>query len=89
MLHDDDIIIEYKTLFDCFEQILIDNINLYDNDKAYFYPTMLFYTKENIFDANDIENNELNEFKYVLMLNKMEECQNHYYKKHNITKVNE
>ena len=89
VLHDDDIIIEYKTLFDCFEQILIDNINLYDNDKAYFYPTMLFYTKENIFEPNDIENNELNEFKYVLMLNKMEECQNHYYKKHNITEVND
>ena len=87
VLHDDDIIIEYQTLFDCFEQILIDNINLYDNDKAYFYPTMLFYTKENIYDKDDIENNELNEFKYVLMLNKMEECQNNYYKKHNIKEV--
>ena len=87
VLHNDDIIIEYQTLFDCFEQILIDNINLYDNDKAYFYPTMLFYTKENIYDKDDIENNELNEFKYVLMLNKMEECQNHYYKKHNIKEI--
>ena len=48
---------------------------------------MLFYTKENIYDIDDIENNELNKFKYVLMLNKMEECQNNYYKKHNIKEV--
>ena len=44
VFHNDDIVKEYKTLYECFSQILIDNINLYDNDKAYFYPTMLLYT---------------------------------------------
>ena len=82
VLHDDKIIIEYKTLFDCFSFILIDNIDIYDNNKAFFYPTMLLYTKETIYDKNDVKLNELNEFKFVQMLNKIEECQNKYNKKH-------
>ena len=73
VFYDDEIIIEYQNLFECFSQILVDNIQLYDNDKAYFYPTMLLYTRENIYNKDDIEKNVLNEFKYVLMLNKMEE----------------
>ena len=55
--HNDDIVIEYKTLYEIFSQILINNISLYDNDKAYFYPTMLFYTNENIYENNDINLN--------------------------------
>ena len=89
VFYDDEIIIEYQNLFECFSQILVDNIQLYDNDKAYFYPTMLLYTRENIYNKDDIEKNVLNEFKYVLMLNKMEECLNNYYKKHNIKENNE
>ncbi len=82
VLHDDKIIIEYKTLFDCFSFILIDNIDIYDNNKAFFYPTMLLYTNETIYNKNDVKLNELNEFKFVQMLNKIEECQNKYNKKH-------
>ena len=76
VLHDDTKIIECKTLFDCFSKILIDYINLYDNDKAYFCPTMLIYTNENIYDKNDVELNQLSEFKYVEILNKIDEQQN-------------
>ena len=82
VLHNDNIIIEYKTLYDCFSQILIDNIELYDNNKAYFCPILLLYTKEKLYNEDDIKLNELNEFKYVEMLNKIEECQNKYLKRH-------
>ena len=51
-----------------------------ENKKAYFYPTLLLYTKENIYNLNDIKINELNEFKYVQMLNKIEECQKYFNK---------
>ena len=85
VFHNDDIVIEYKTLYECFSQILIDNINLYDNDKAYFYPTMLFYTNENIYDNNDITKNDLSDYKYVEMLNKIEENKNNYIKRHTLT----
>lgn len=83
VLHDDNIIIEYKTLYECFYQLLVDNIELYDNNKAYFWPVLLFYTKETIYDKNDIKNNELNEFRYIEILNKIEEIQNNYNQKHN------
>ena len=85
VFYNDDIVIEYKTLYDCFSQILIDNINLYDNDKAYFYPTMLFYTNEKIYETGDIAINELSDYKYVEMLNKMEENQKNYIKRHTLT----
>ena len=78
VFHDDEIIIEFKTLYDCYSQILLDYIQKYENKKAYFYPTLLLYTKENIYNLNDIKINELNEFKYVQMLNKIEECQKKY-----------
>ena len=85
VFHNDDIVIEYKTLYECFFQILIDNINLYDNDKAYFYPTMLFYSNEKIYDNSDIQLNELNDYKYVEIMAKMEENQNNYIKRHTLT----
>ena len=83
--HNDDIVKEYKTLYECFSEILTNNIDLYDNDKAYFYPTMLFYTKENIYDKNDIKLNELSDFKYVELSNKIEETKNNYIKRHTLT----
>ena len=78
VFYNDDTIIEYKTFYECFSQIFIDNINLYDNDKAYFYPTMLFYSNEPLYDKKDIELNALNDYKYVEMLNKIEENQKNY-----------
>ena len=85
VFYNDDIVKEYKTLYDCFSQILIDNINLYDNDKAYFYPTMLLYANEVLYDKNDINSNELNDYKYVEFITKLEENQKNYIKKHTLT----
>ena len=45
---------------------------------------MLLYTKESIYDKNDVKLNELNEFKFVQMLNKIEESLNKYNKKHSL-----
>ena len=85
VFYNDDTIIEYKTFYECFSQIFIDNINLYDNDKAYFYPTMLFYSNEPLYDKKDIELNALNDYKYVEMLNKIDENQKNYIQRHTLT----
>ena len=76
---------EYQTIYDFFQEILVNNINLYDNDKAYFYPTMLIYTKESIYDINDIKINQLNDFKYVSLADKIEKTKENYIKRHTLS----
>ena len=83
--HNDDVVMEYQTIYDFFSEILINNINIYDNDKAYFYPTMLIYTKESIYDNNDIKMNQLNDFKYVTLTDKIEKTKESYIKRHTLT----
>ena len=85
ILYNDDIVKEFKTLYDCFSEILIDNVNLYDNDKAYFYPVMLIHTKNTIYNTNDNIVNMLDEKKYLELLNKLEINQNDYIKRHTLT----
>ena len=85
VFYNDDSVKEYKTLYEFFSEMLINNINLYDNDKAYFYPTMLLYIRENVYDNNEIQNNELTQYKYLDLLNKVEENQNNYIKRHTLT----
>ena len=84
-LYNDDIVKEYKTLYDSFYEMLINNIDLYDNDKAYFYPVMLIYSKDTIYNRSDINLNSLDEKKYVELLNKIEINQNNYIKRHTLT----
>ena len=85
VFHNDDVVMEYQTIYDFFSEILVNNINLYDNDKAYFYPTMLIYTKERIYDNNDIKINQLNDFKYVSLADKIEKTKEDYKKRHTLT----
>jgi len=84
-LYNDDSVKEFKTLYDFFSEMLIDNVNLYDNDKAYFYPVMLIYTKNTIYNTNDNVVNMLDEKKYLELLNKLEINQNNYIKRHTLT----
>ena len=84
-LYNDNSVKEFKTIYDSFDEIFINNVNLYDNDKAYFYPVMLIYSKEKIYDNNDIKNNTLDEKQYVGILNKIEENQKIYIQKHTLT----
>ena len=86
VFHNDDVVMEYQTIYDFFQEILVNNINLYDNDKAYFYPTMLIYTKESIYDINDIKINQLNDFKYVSLADKIEKTKENYIKRHTLKK---
>ena len=84
-LYNDDTVKEFKTLYDFFSELLIDNVNLYDNDKAYFYPVMLIYTKNTIYNTNDNVVNMLDEKKYLELLNNLEINQNNYIKRHTLT----
>ena len=84
-LYNDDTVKEFKTLYDAFSEMLIDNVNLYDNDKAYFYPVMLIYSKNTIYNTNDINLNLLDEKKYLELLNKLEVNKNNYIKRHTLS----
>ena len=84
-LYNDNTVKEYKNLFDVFIEMLINNVNLYDNDRGYFYPVMLIYSKEKIYNKNDIVTNKLDEKEYVGLLNKIEENQKAYIQRHTLT----
>ena len=84
-LYNDDIVKEFKTLYDVFSEMLIDNVNLYDNDKAYFYPVMLIYSKNTLYNTNDINLNILDEKKYLELLKKIEVNKNNYIKRHTLS----
>ena len=84
-LYNDNTVREFKTLYELFPEILIDSVNKYDNDKGYFYPVMLIYTKEKIYDKDDIINNSLNEVQYVELINKIEENQINFIQNHTLT----
>ncbi len=84
-LYSDNSVKEYKTLYDVFPEILINNVNLYDNDRGYFYPVMLIYTKEKLYNKNDLKLNKMDEKEYVGLLNKIEENQKLFIQKHSLT----
>ena len=84
-LYNDDTVKEFKTLYDVFPEMLINNVNLYDNEKGYFYPVMIIYTKEDIYNRNDIKINTLDEKEYVTLINQIEENQKIFTEKHTLT----
>ena len=85
VLYNDDTVKEFKTLYDAFPEMLINNVNLYDNDRAYFYPVMLIYTKDSIYNSADIRNNTLDEKKYLELLNQIELNQEDFVKRHTLS----
>ena len=84
-LYNDNVVKEFNTLYDVFPEMLIDNINLYDNEKAYFYPVMLIYTTETLYNSNDIRKNTLDEKYYNNLIYKVEENQKLFIQKHTLT----
>ena len=46
---------------------------------------MLLYTNENVYDKNEIQKNELTQYKYLELLNKVEENQQNFIKAHTLT----
>ena len=49
-LYNDEAIIEFKTINDLYRYITIEQYK--SNNQAYFYPVLLVYGKENIYDEN-------------------------------------
>ena len=84
-LYNDDTVKEFKTLYDAFPEMLINNVNLYDNDRGYFYPVMLIYTNDVLYNRNDINKNSLDERQYVSLLDKIEKNQQQFIQKHTLT----
>ena len=84
-LYNDDTVKEFKTLYDVFLEMLINNVNLYDNDRGYFYPVMLIYTKDELYNRNDINKNTLDEKLYVSLLDQIDKNQQLFIQKHTLT----
>ena len=68
ILFDDEIVKEYNNLYDLLIDITVNVLKV--NGKAFFYPVMLIYTKENIFNNNIIKLNTLNDSEYQGIINK-------------------
>ena len=71
-LFDDEIVKEYNNLYDLLIDITVNVLKV--NGKAFFYPVMLIYTKENIFNNNIIKLNTLNDSEYQGIINKCNEA---------------
>ena len=72
ILLDDEIVKEYHNLNE-----LIDDISvgiLKENGKAFFYPVMLIYTKEKLYENKNINSNKLNEKEYQNIIKKCNEA---------------
>ena len=71
VLYDDDKIKELKTIHEVYKEITVEQIK--KNSKAFFYPVLLIYYKEIIYDDyTTIKINDYTEYKYN---NLIEECQ--------------
>ena len=68
-LYDDNSIKEYKTLIELFEAVTIKLIK--KNEKYYYYPVLLFYSNNDIYeDENILNENRINEESYNNLNNK-------------------
>ena len=72
ILLDDEIVKEYNNLYDLLIDITVNVLKV--NGKAFFYPVMLIYTHENLFDNKIIKLNTLNDSEYQGIINKCNEA---------------
>ena len=71
-LHNDEGIIEFKNLNDLYRYLTIEQIK--SNNKSYFYPVLLIYVKDEIYDEPIIPNiNKINKNNYEILLQECEE----------------
>ena len=71
-LLDDETIKEYNNLFELILDITVNILKI--NDKGFFYPVMLIFTQENLYDYKTIKLNILNDSDYSLLINKCNEA---------------
>ena len=71
-LFDDEVVKEFRNLYELIQEITVNVLKM--NDKAFFYPVMLIFTQDNIYDFRDIRSNFLNDSDYSLLINKCNEA---------------
>lgn len=80
-LYNDDAIIEFKTINELYRYLTLEQIK--SNNKAYFYPVLLVYGKENIYDENQISlNKQIDKINYEILI---KECKNEIKKEKPLT----
>jgi len=76
VLFDDEFVKEYNNLYDLIYDITVNTLK--ENGKAFFYPVMLIFTKENIYNRDVIKFNTLSENDYTNIIKKCNEAISEY-----------
>ena len=79
---DDEIVKEYNNLFELLNGITVDILKI--NGKAFFYPVMLIYKYEELYNYKFCKNNLLDENDYKDIINKCNEAIYEYQSKSEI-----
>ena len=80
---DDETVKEYNNLYELILDITVNILKT--NDKGFFYPVMLIFTEEQIFDNKTIRFNTLNDSEYAILINKCNEAIYEYQTQNNIS----
>ena len=72
VLLDDETVKEYNNLYELILDITVNILKT--NDKGFFYPVMLIFTQETLYDYKTIKFNTLNDSEYSLLINKCNEA---------------
>ena len=82
IIYDDEVVKEYKNIYDLIIDITVNVLKA--NGKAFFYPVMLMYTKDFLYDKKNIKANILNDSDYRMIINKCNEAIFDYQTQQNI-----
>ena len=80
---DDETVKEYNNIYELILDITVNILKT--NDKGFFYPVMLIFTEEQIFDNKTIRFNTLNDSEYAILINKCNEAIYEYQTQNNIS----
>ena len=83
VIYDDEIVKEFQTIFEVYQEITSGSIR--ESNGAVFYPVLITYTRENIYNDDDINLNYLDEKKYIELINEVEKAQNDFNQKNTLT----
>lgn len=71
-LYDDETVKEYKNLYELIIDITVNNLKI--NGKAFFYPVMLIFTQDKLYENKNIAYNLLKDSDYNYIINKCNEA---------------
>ena len=72
VLLNDEIVKEFHNLYELLIEITVEELKL--NGKAFFYPVMLIYTKDVLYEEKNKKINTLNDSEYKIIINKCNEA---------------